>query len=252
MPYSATEIIVLFFAYSVIGWLWETVYCSIKDGHYDYRGFLFGPYCPVYGFAVTTVLICTYRVQDNLPLLFLVGLIVSTLFEYFASLFLEKAFHMVLWDYSHLKGNIHGRVAPVISLFWGCGVVLLVKFVQPFVQRIINWEEARTHGYLALIVAVVMATDFACTMVSVHRFHITTKMWNERIQAHVEAARGEAKLKTADLHADIIRHIDSIRPQRRLSWNHRRLARSFADLHFEDTSHLNNMKKELLSKKLFK
>ncbi len=45
MPYSLSEIIVLFFTYSVVGWLWEMVYRSLKDGHYDYRGFLFGSYC---------------------------------------------------------------------------------------------------------------------------------------------------------------------------------------------------------------
>ena len=44
--YTISEIIVLFFTYSFIGWLWEQ-YCSIKDHHYEYRGFLFGPYCPV-------------------------------------------------------------------------------------------------------------------------------------------------------------------------------------------------------------
>lgn len=56
MPFTLSEIVVLFFTYSVIGWIWETIYCSIKDHHYDYRGFLFGPYCPVYGFAVTTII----------------------------------------------------------------------------------------------------------------------------------------------------------------------------------------------------
>ena len=99
MPYTISEIIVLFFTYSFIGWLWETIYCSIKDHHYEYRGFLFGPYCPVYGFAVTTVLICTKDVQDNIFLLFIVGIIVATVFEYVASLFLEKVFHLKLWDY---------------------------------------------------------------------------------------------------------------------------------------------------------
>lgn len=49
MPYTISELVVLFFTYSVVGWLWETFYCSIKDHHYAYRGFLFGPYWPVYG-----------------------------------------------------------------------------------------------------------------------------------------------------------------------------------------------------------
>lgn len=71
MHYSISEIIVLFFTYSVVGWLWETFYCSIKDHHYAYRGFLFGPYCPVYGFAVTTILITAEPVKNNLILLFL-------------------------------------------------------------------------------------------------------------------------------------------------------------------------------------
>lgn len=117
MPFTISEIIVLFFTYSVVGWLWETFYCFIKDHHFAYRGFLFGPYCPVYGFAVTTILVATYDVQHNLILLFLVGIIVATIFEYVASLFLEKVFHMKLWDYSHLWGNLQGRVAPQISLF---------------------------------------------------------------------------------------------------------------------------------------
>lgn len=119
MPYSLSEIIVLFFTYSFIGWLWETCYCSIKDHHFAYRGFLFGPYCPVYGFAVTTILITTYPFQDNIFLLFVVGVIVVSIFEYVASWLLEKLFHMKLWDYSHLKGNIQGRVAPQISFFGG-------------------------------------------------------------------------------------------------------------------------------------
>lgn len=119
MPFTFSEIIVLFFTYSVIGWIWETIYCSIKDHHYDYRGFLFGSYCPVYGFAVTTILIYTHRIQNNLFLLYIVGVIVVTIFEYFASVFLQYVFHMKLWDYSHLWDNVQGRIAPIISLFLG-------------------------------------------------------------------------------------------------------------------------------------
>lgn len=189
MPYTLSEIIVLFFTYSFIGWLWETCYCSIKEKHYDYRGFLFGPYCPVYGFAVTTILICTQRVQNNLLLLFPVGLIVATLFEYIASLFLEKTFHLKLWDYSHLWGNLQGRVAPIISLFWGVGVVLLVKFIQPLVQKLINIEEAYTHGWLAVTVFLAMGLDTVLTIISVERFH-----YNKGVLVHRNRAAQNAKL----------------------------------------------------------
>ena len=193
MHYSVSEIIALFFTYSVIGWLWETVYCSIKDHHYAYRGFLFGPYCPVYGFAVTTILITTQMVSDNIILLFVVSFIVASIFEYFASLFLEKVFQMKLWDYSKLKGNIQGRVAPEISLFWGIGVVFLVRDIQPFIQRIIDWEELKTHGLLAMLIVLVMGTDTILTMISVQRFHTTTKEWDGRVNQFIEQLREQIR-----------------------------------------------------------
>ena len=145
-----------------------------------------------------TILICTYRVQDNISLLFIVGIIVASLFEFVASLFLEKVFHMILWDYSNLWGNIQGRVAPVISLFWGFGVVILVKFVQPFIQKVINWEEMKTHGALAAMIVVGMGTDLVLTIISARRFHATTQMWNERINARLDKLHARVDQATDD------------------------------------------------------
>lgn len=51
------EIFMTFIVYSFIGWIWETFYCSLKDRHFVFRGFLLGPYCPVYGFGVSAVLL---------------------------------------------------------------------------------------------------------------------------------------------------------------------------------------------------
>lgn len=258
MPFTISEIIVLFFTYSVVGWLWETFYCSIKDHHFAYRGFLFGPYCPVYGFAVTTILIATYDVQRNLILLFLVGIIVATIFEYVASLFLEKVFHMKLWDYSHLWGNIQGRVAPQISLFWGIGVVVLVRFIQPFIQRIINWEEAHTHGMLALLVVLVMGTDTFLSIISVRHFHTTTQQWEKRAVAYQEklkqrlaAAMPEQRpalvQRLENWHTDLLKRHPELR-QHRLNWNERRLIKSFPKLKVLDAKHFNEMKQDLLKK----
>ncbi|WP_267201251.1 putative ABC transporter permease [Limosilactobacillus kribbianus] len=256
MPYSLSEIIVLFFTYAVIGWVWETIYCSIKDHHFAYRGFLFGPYCPVYGFAVTTILITTFRVSDNLILLFLVGFVVASIFEYVASLFLEKAFHMKLWDYSHLWGNLQGRVAPQISLFWAIGVVVLVRFIQPAVQRVINWEEAHTHGMLALMVVLVMGTDTILTIISVQHFHTTTKMWNERAEAYRERLRKRLESALPEEKPALAKRLDNWRAEmldrraeldlRLLNWNERRLVKSFPRLKVLDAKRFNEMKQDLL------
>jgi uncharacterized membrane protein len=257
MTYTCSEIIVLFFVYAVIGWLWETIYCSIKDQHLDYRGFLFGPYCPVYGFAVATILLCTQSVQDNLVLLFIVGMIVATLFEYIASLFLEKAFKLKLWDYSDLWGNLQGRVAPVISLFWGAGVVFLVKCVQPTVQKVVNWEEQLTHGWLAVIITVVMGTDTILTMISVFHFHRTTKEVDENFKASLRKLRQRLREATPierprlrrqanNIHLLLCDHFEELRPKHEFSWNHRRLLQSFPKLKVVDAKNFNETKHEWL------
>ena len=87
---------------------------------------------------------------------------------------------MKLWDYSHLWGNVQGRIAPIISLFLGIRVGFLVKVIQPFVQKLIIWEEIKTHGYLALIIVIVMGTDFIRTIFSVEKLQMSTKSWNVR------------------------------------------------------------------------
>jgi uncharacterized membrane protein len=258
MPYTISEIIVFFFTYSVVGWVWETIYCSLKDHHFAYRGFLFGPYCPVYGFAVTTILIATYHVQHDLLMLFIVGFIVASLFEYYASLFLEKTFKLKLWDYSKLWGNIQGRVAPQISLFWGIGVVILVRYIHPLIQRVINWEEEQTHGMLALLVVVGMGTDAVLTIISVKHFHTTTQMWNERVinyqeqlrqkvRAALPQERSQWRRQLDSWHISFVQHLDEIQI-RRLNWNERRFLKSFPRLKFLDAKHFNEIKEDLLKK----
>ncbi len=182
MIFSIPDIIFLFFTYSFVGWLWETIYCSLRNGHFSYRGFLVGPYCPVYGFAVTTVLFFTEPFQANLIALFFSGIVVATLFEYFAAWFLETFFHMQLWDYSSEWGNIKGRVAPRISLFWGFGIIILVRFIQPLVMNVIS----HVNDWFALGIAVLMTADFIWTVIDTAQFQQAALAFEQRIRSEQE------------------------------------------------------------------
>ena len=162
---------------------------------------------------------------------------------------------MKLWDYSKLWGNIQGRVAPMISLFWGVGVVLLVKFIQPIIQKLINNEEKITHGWLAVGITIVMGIDLVLTVISVERFHTTTKMWDvhidhfiERVRTKVESHMPEkGKLRVGDWHHSVMQHYDELQPQR-LSWNHKRYLKSFPKLKVTDAPKFMEIKKEVLKK----
>lgn len=94
-----------FLVYSVIGWLWESFYCSMKARHYVYRGFLLGPYCPVYGFGVASVLILVPENAGTLLNLYFNIVVIVTIIEFITSWMLEKFFGMKLWDYTKVKSE---------------------------------------------------------------------------------------------------------------------------------------------------
>ncbi len=91
-------LVMTFIVYSVIGWLWETFYCSLKDRRFVFRGFLLGPYCPVYGFGVAAVLLLVPD-SGSLLTLYFNSLVIVTVIEFIGSWFLERFFNMKLWDY---------------------------------------------------------------------------------------------------------------------------------------------------------
>lgn len=135
------EISWMFMIYGIIGWLWETPYVSITDKKWVNRGFLRGPFIPIYGFAATSMVLSA-RLYDeviglNSPLKYVFAVfflaIIASVWEYITSYVLEKVFSMRWWDYSYRKFNIDGRIALVPSLFWGFSGVLIWEWIHPFV-----------------------------------------------------------------------------------------------------------------------
>ena len=131
-------LIILFFIYSLMGWIWECIYESILNKKLLNRGFLVGPYIPIYGFAglIYFLLLSDYRLDlifsiDGLKQ-FLVGSIVATMVEYVTSYILERFLNARWWDYSNYPLNLNGRVCLIASVFWGIVTVIIINIINPF------------------------------------------------------------------------------------------------------------------------
>ena len=98
---------VYFFVYSVLGWITETIYCRILDGKWTNRGFLFGPYCPIYGCGVLLIIAFLNNFIASPIKVFFLGMLFTSALEYVSSLILEKMFNAKWWDYSNRKFNIN-------------------------------------------------------------------------------------------------------------------------------------------------
>lgn len=159
-----TVVVLLFFCYSFIGWLWETIYCSIKAKHFVYRGFLLGPITPIYGFGVVGVLYFIEPYQKNIVLLFFLALILVTALEYLTSFLLEKIFHLTLWDYKDVPLNINGRVAVPVSIFWGLACVFIVRVLNPYLMNLIVGWQQRFGIFLPMVLLMVVSFDLGFTL----------------------------------------------------------------------------------------
>ena len=100
----------LFFFCSMLGWLME-VTCKLFQFHrFINRGFLIGPYCPIYGFGAVFVTLLLSGFSDHPIAVFLLAMLVCGTLEYVTSYVMEKLFHARWWDYSQRKFNLNGRV----------------------------------------------------------------------------------------------------------------------------------------------
>lgn len=158
--YFASRWILFFFLYSFIGWVWESCYVSVKEHRLVNRGFMHGPFLPLYGSGALMVLICTGRVRESAVLVFLFGMAGATALELITGVVMEHIFHVKYWDYSNQKLNLKGYICPAASLCWGCFSVLMVYAVHPPVESAVFMIPDPAAAGTAGVLAAGAAVDF--------------------------------------------------------------------------------------------
>lgn len=152
--------VVYFFIYAILGWFCEVIYCAIIDRQIENRGFLHGPYCPIYGFGATIVLYLLTPLASSPVLLFFAAVIACSVLEYFTGWAMEKIFHMRWWDYSKLPYNLHGRVCLLNSALFGILGLALVYLVHPFISLILQKIPQQVYPTLSIFIILAMTFDF--------------------------------------------------------------------------------------------
>ena len=109
--------ILYFFVYGFLGWCTEVIFAAFKQHRFVNRGFLNGPYCPIYGCGVVIVVAVLTPLKENLFFLFVGSFLLTSILEYITGFVLEKVFHNKWWDYSNLPFNIKGYVCLKFSIY---------------------------------------------------------------------------------------------------------------------------------------
>ena len=151
MPQTFYEVLCIFIIYAFIGWCAEVSYAALDLGIFVNRGFLNGPYCPIYGVGVLIVIELLLPLKNNLIILFIGSVILTSVLEYIVGYLLEKIFHNKWWDYSEIPFNINGYVCLKFSIFWGLSCSFIVLILHPIIFAFIHMIP-KTVGIIILIV----------------------------------------------------------------------------------------------------
>lgn len=156
-----------FIIYSFLGWICETIYCSIIDREYVNRGFLKGPFCPIYGSGALIVIILLAPFSDNIVILFLSAMIFTSILEYLTGFLLETIFNLKWWDYSGYKFNIKGRVCLLNSVLFGLLSLATIKVINPIIIDLVSHISLKVSMWICNISILYLLTDGIITTVKV-------------------------------------------------------------------------------------
>ena len=179
MPQNFYELVWIFIIYAFLGWCTEVSYAALDRGIFVNRGFLNGPYCPIYGFGVVIVVTILTPLQDNLLLLFFGSFLLTSVLEYITGFLLEKVFHDRWWDYSNKPFNIHGYVCLKFSIYWGLACTFIMKVIHPIIYRGITWIPHTLGVVLLVIFMTVFIVDCCITVSTILKFNKRLKLMDE-------------------------------------------------------------------------
>ena len=167
-----------FIIYSFLGWFMEVCVSLWNKHKFINRGFLIGPYCPIYGWGSLAIILVVGKNTTDVLAVFLKAILICSLLEYFTSYFMEKIYNVRWWDYSSKRFNINGRICLETMIPFGLLALLIIYVVHPVIIGIVG-----KLSYTALIVvaSVIFVIYLIDNIVSTYiLFKIKGKIKSER------------------------------------------------------------------------
>ena len=189
--YTLVQWIAFFYIYCFLGWCFESGYATIKQRKLTNRGFLRGPYIPIYAFGAIFVLIITDNFQGSILSVYFSGLIAATILEYITGYVMEKLFKVKYWDYSDHKFNLNGYISLSTSIAWGFLSVLLTEVLQVNVYRFVSML---TEHDLKIFIAITSTVFFLDLILSIKAAFSIAKAYAALERAKLEFLEVKDKL----------------------------------------------------------
>lgn len=164
--YTASQWILFFYIYCFCGWIWESAYVSVCERKPVNRGFLKGPFLPIYGSGAICILIVTIPVRGNIPAMCIVGMVAATVLEYVTGYVMECLFKVRYWDYTGKFLNVNGYICLMSTICWGVMTVLVVDVIHVQVEKLVLAIDIRHVDILVMIMTPLITADFVTSFIA--------------------------------------------------------------------------------------
>ena len=159
--YTTDQWLLFFFIYCFFGWIFESTYVSLCKHRFVNRGFMRGPFLPLYGSGAILMLFVSIPVENHLVLVYLAGCIAATALEYVTGVCMEKLFKVRYWDYSKQKFNYKGQICLSSTLAWGGLTIFLLKVIHPPIERFVLGLNEQLVSVVTHVLTALVGVDMA-------------------------------------------------------------------------------------------
>lgn len=159
--YSIIQWLFFFYFYCFGGWCFESAFVSLKEKKLTNRGFMRGPFLPIYGCGALMMLVVSAPFQDNIVLTYFAGCVGATVLEYVTGVTMEALFKVRYWDYSGHKFNFQGHICLGSTLTWGFFTIIMTGFIHVQVDRLATLLPYKAVAVITLTLTVSFFADFA-------------------------------------------------------------------------------------------
>lgn len=158
-PVTIWSLIVIFFAFNIVGWLWEVSMAFVTEGMFVNRGMLHGPWLPIYGSGVSLIAVLLYRFR-NRPALEAAAIVVLCGFiEYMTSWITELSTGLRWWDYTGYFLNLNGRICGEGLAVFALGGMVAVYLLVPVIDAAVTHIRPRVLVTVCVVLRVCFAGD---------------------------------------------------------------------------------------------
>lgn len=210
--YTIRQWLLFFYTYCFFGWIFESTYVSLKTRKWTNRGFMHGPFLPIYGSGAIICLFATIPFRGNYIGMYFAGAIAATVLEYVTGVVMEAMFKVRYWDYSYKKIQFQGHICLTSTIAWGFFAILLVEVLHKPVERINLAIAEIANGYLEEIIVFVVTIYFVADITIAFREAYELRdvlIYLEKIKDKAKAgalAEVEMIKHRVDLMADRVSH----------------------------------------------